>query len=217
MPSRVSGTLTTMCASIFAMSCPCCSMPAKSVAVTSPLTGPLTISQMRFRFCRKSPGSFASSDGFVVTPSRMPSAAIASMSLMLPVSTKSFMGAPFAARILRSPCGFFDARRQRAEVAGRVHGPHGVGETHARRRAILKRRFLDRFGDDRHQRLRGDRSPEHDVAANVALGVRVPDQVDRGLRSAPPAAPAARPARTCRSASRTPAPTRCLRGWRRRS
>ena len=62
------------------------------VAVTSPLTGPLTISQIRLRFCRKSPASFARSEGLVVTPSRMPSAAMASMSLMLPVSTKSFMG-----------------------------------------------------------------------------------------------------------------------------
>ena len=91
-PSRVSGTFTTMCASIFAMSWPSRIMPAKSVAVTSPLTGPLTMSQIFFRFARKSPGSFASSDGFVVTPSRMPSAAIASISLMLPVSANSFMG-----------------------------------------------------------------------------------------------------------------------------
>ena len=66
-------------------------MPAKSVAITSPLTGPLTISQIFFRFSRKSPGSFASSDGLVVTPSMMPIAASVSMSLMLPVSMKSFM------------------------------------------------------------------------------------------------------------------------------
>ena len=51
MPSRVSGTLTTMCSSIFAMSCPSRIMPAKSVATTSPLTGPLTMSQIFFRFC----------------------------------------------------------------------------------------------------------------------------------------------------------------------
>ena len=76
MPSRVSGTLTTMCSSIAAMSWPSRIMPAKSVAVTSPLTGPFTMSQIFFRFCRKSPGSFASSDGLVVTPSMMPSAAM---------------------------------------------------------------------------------------------------------------------------------------------
>ena len=76
------------------MSCPSRIMPAKSVAVTSPLTGPLTMSQIFLRFARKSPGSFASSDGFVVTPSRMPSDARASMSLMLPVSANSFIGSP---------------------------------------------------------------------------------------------------------------------------
>ena len=92
MPSRVSGTLTTMCGSIVAMSWPSRIMPAKSVAVTSPLTGPFTMSQILFRFARKSPDSFARSDGFVVTPSRMPSDAIASISLMLPVSANSFMG-----------------------------------------------------------------------------------------------------------------------------
>src|SRR2546425_7608037 len=47
--------------------------------------------QIFFRLSRKSPGSFARSDGLVVTPSRMPSAAMASMSLMLPVSTNSFI------------------------------------------------------------------------------------------------------------------------------
>ena len=52
MPSRVSGTLTTMCGSIAAMSCPSRIMPAKSVATTSPLTGPFTMSQIFFRFCR---------------------------------------------------------------------------------------------------------------------------------------------------------------------
>jgi hypothetical protein len=52
MPSRVSGTFTIMCESMPAMSCPCESMPAKSVAVTSPLTGPFTIWQIFFRFSR---------------------------------------------------------------------------------------------------------------------------------------------------------------------
>src|SRR2546428_1884766 len=77
-----------------AMSWPCWIMPEKSVAVTSPLTGPLTMPQIFLRLSRKSPGSFARSDGFVVTPSRMPSAAIVSMSLMLPVSTNSFITTP---------------------------------------------------------------------------------------------------------------------------
>src|SRR5712664_3550241 len=52
--------------------------------------------QIFFRLSRKSPGSFARSDGLVVTPSRMPSAAMASMSLMLPVSTNSFIIIAFA-------------------------------------------------------------------------------------------------------------------------
>src|SRR5437868_1930170 len=66
-------------------------MPAKSVAVTSPLTGPFTMSQIFFRFWRKSPGSFASSDGFVVTPSMMPMSDSFWMSAMLPESMNSFM------------------------------------------------------------------------------------------------------------------------------
>src|SRR3954463_4069080 len=49
------------------------------------------MSQIFLRFWRKSPDSFASSEGLVVTPSRMPSCAMASISLMLPVSTKIFM------------------------------------------------------------------------------------------------------------------------------
>ena len=66
-------------------------MPAKSVAVTSPLTGPFTIWQIFLRFSLKSPGSLASSVGLVVTPSMMPIAASVSMSLMLPESMNSFM------------------------------------------------------------------------------------------------------------------------------
>src|SRR6185503_4470451 len=127
-------------------------MPAVSVAVTSPLTGPLTISQMRLRFWRKSPASFASSDGFVVTPSRMPSAATASISLMLPVSTKSFMGSLLCADS-RSPCGFLDASRERADVAGGVHGLHRVGEAHAGLRVVLERRFLNRILEERFELL----------------------------------------------------------------
>ena len=62
---------------IVAISWPSRIIPAKSVAMTSPLTGPLTISQIFFRFALTSPDSLASSDGFVVTPSRMPRSAIA--------------------------------------------------------------------------------------------------------------------------------------------
>jgi hypothetical protein len=62
------------------------------VATTSALTGPFTVWQICLRIERESPFSFAISDGLVVTPSRMPIAASASISFRLPVSTNSFIG-----------------------------------------------------------------------------------------------------------------------------
>jgi hypothetical protein len=73
-PALPKGTLTTTCGSIVARSFPSRIMPATSVAITSALTGPCTIWQMRRVISRGSPASFAISDGLVVTPSMMPRA-----------------------------------------------------------------------------------------------------------------------------------------------
>src|SRR5262249_28820276 len=175
MPSRVSGTLTTMYWSIFAMSWPSRIMPAKSVAVTSPLTGPLTISQIFFRLALKSPGSFASSDGLVVTPSRMPRSAIAWMSLMLPVSTKIFI-----ARSYRLTGGFFDVGARRADVAGLVDGLHGVRKPHAALDVVEERRLRDRLGRNALQRLVVNRA-QHVVSSQIRFAVGFPDQIDRAF------------------------------------
>src|SRR5262249_33159367 len=176
MPSLVSGTLTIMHGSIFAMSCPCCIMPAKSVAVTSPLTGPLTMPQIFLRLSRKSPGSLASRVGFVVTPSMIPRSASLSMSLMLPVSTNSFITPPDPNTFSRLPRGFGDACRRRAEVAGLVHGAHGVDVLPASLDAVAERRLPDRRGRDRLQSVgRRDRA-QHDVPVEIAFRVRLPDQ-----------------------------------------
>src|SRR5215467_16200369 len=149
MPSRVSGHFTTICGSIFAMSWPSRIIPAKSVEVTSPLTGPLTMSQIFLRLARKSPGSFDRSDGFVVTPSRMPSAAIASMSLMLPVSTNSFMAGLLYRADHSSARGLFDGVARRALVPGFVHRDDRVDESHAALDAAVgKRRLRDRHFRD---------------------------------------------------------------------
>src|SRR5215470_7079583 len=149
MPSRVSGHFTTMCGSILAMSWPSRIMPAKSVAVTSPLTGPLTMSQIFLRLARKSPGSFASSDGLVVTPSRMPSAAIVSISLMLPVSTNSFMAGLLFGADHSSACGLFDRFARLADIPGLVDGHHRVYIADAGAQVVVeKRRVRDRLWRD---------------------------------------------------------------------
>jgi hypothetical protein len=66
-------------------------IPAVFVATTSALTGPCTMRQMFLMIACGSPLSFARSDGFVVTPSMMPSGTNPSMSLTLPESMKSFI------------------------------------------------------------------------------------------------------------------------------
>src|SRR5262245_47106450 len=91
-PSRVIGTLTTTCGSMLARSRPSRSMPSVSVATTSALTGPWTMRHISLMIWRASPFSFAIRDGLVVTPSRIPRLASDSMSLMLPVSVKIFIG-----------------------------------------------------------------------------------------------------------------------------
>ena len=67
-------------------------MPSKSVATTSALVGPLHDLADLLEDLAVVAGSFASSDGLVVTPSMMPSGTSASISLRLPESMKSFIG-----------------------------------------------------------------------------------------------------------------------------
>ena len=66
-------------------------MVSASVAVTSALTGPGTMSQMFRITSKKSPPDLAMSEGLVVTPSSRPVAARSSISVMSAVSTKNFM------------------------------------------------------------------------------------------------------------------------------
>src|ERR1700751_4813637 len=66
-------------------------MPSRSVAVTSTLTGPLTVLQISRTPSLNGRPSFATRDGFVVTPSRTPISWPSRISLMFAVSRKNFM------------------------------------------------------------------------------------------------------------------------------
>src|SRR3954470_22077399 len=108
MPSRVVGSFTTTCLCQLAYSRPSRSIPSRSVESTSTLTGPFTSSQISLMsgllFCLF---SFAISEGFVVTPSRIPRAAASRISLMLAVSIKNFMACPFFVLEWCGYCGFY--------------------------------------------------------------------------------------------------------------
>src|SRR4029077_4445884 len=69
-------------------------MPSRSVAVTSTLTGPFTVLQISRIPSLNGRPSLATSDGFVVTPSRTPIAWPSRISLMFAVSRKNFIGLP---------------------------------------------------------------------------------------------------------------------------
>ena len=90
-PSLEKGTFTTTCSCSAFSARPSSTMPAASSETTSALTGPPTMSQMRRTISPGSPSSFASSEGFVVAPDRMPQAAISSTSATDPVSMKNLM------------------------------------------------------------------------------------------------------------------------------
>src|SRR5512140_2808767 len=115
-PALPNGSLMTTCGSIAESSRPSRIIPSTSVAITSALTGPLTIWQIRLVISRGSPFSFAISDGLVVTPSTMPRATNDSMSCRLPVSRKIFMR---LSPILHRIGEFADAgHANREDVAG---------------------------------------------------------------------------------------------------
>src|SRR3954453_10554993 len=66
-------------------------MPSRSVAVTSTLTGPFTVPQISRIPSLNGRPSFATSDGFVVTPSSTPIAWPSLISLIFAVSRKNFI------------------------------------------------------------------------------------------------------------------------------
>src|SRR5262245_19474363 len=94
-PSLENGTLTITCSCSFESARPSSIMPPASSETTSALTGPRTSSQMRLMMSPGSPSSFASNDGFVVAPERMPHAAISSTSDTDPVSMKNLIPPPW--------------------------------------------------------------------------------------------------------------------------
>src|SRR6266571_7374440 len=91
-PSGISGTLTMMFLWILARSLPSLIMASASTLTTSALTGPSTIEQISWRRSLKLRPSLATSDGLVVTPSRMPQLAASLISFALPVSKKIIIG-----------------------------------------------------------------------------------------------------------------------------
>ena len=113
-PSQVSGTLTATLGAMAASVRPSESMVSASVAVTSALTGPGTMSQMFRITSMKSPPDLAMSEGLVVTPSSRPVAARSSISAVSAVSTKNFM------------------RPLRPRVASRRRSPKSSGWTPSR-------------------------------------------------------------------------------------
>ena len=88
----------------------------------------------------------------MVTPSRMPSAAIASISLMLPVSTKSFMNTSPGCRIQTVSCGAVadshDELRQRAAFRTTASEPEAptVARTASSIHSTWGRMQRSRFG-----------------------------------------------------------------------
>ncbi len=102
-PSMVMGTFIVMYSLNLASSFPSLTIPSQSRAVTSALTGPLTISQISFRI---SSGflpvlliSLARSVGFVVTPSSIPHDATSFISSTFAVSIKIFIETSFLVKI----------------------------------------------------------------------------------------------------------------------
>src|SRR5688572_14085969 len=133
------------------------------------------MSQMRLRICRGSPPSLAINDGLVVTPSRIPRSASASISLRLPVSTNSFIQNPSMLRRTSqgppymSSSRFFDAIRFRADVRCRllrVDRFHGidVADTRHHGAVLIAYAHYRRF----RERLQGgiaNLTPQHEVTA----------------------------------------------------
>src|SRR6516225_7245613 len=94
IPSRVRGHFTTTFLWILASRLPSSTMAANSVATTSALMSPSTMSQI-FRTCSSSARpSLAIKVGFVVTPSTMPQLAPFRNSSRLAVSRKNFTLGP---------------------------------------------------------------------------------------------------------------------------
>src|SRR5439155_15431636 len=90
-PAAENGTLTITLSCSVRSARPSATIEATSRETTSADTSPSTSSQIRLIASPGSLSSFASSEGFVVAPDRMPHAAISSTSATEPVSMKSLM------------------------------------------------------------------------------------------------------------------------------
>src|SRR5262245_51770425 len=91
-PWSVSGTLTTTFGWIAARWIPSRTIPSASVAVTSAETGPSTIEQISRTTSSKTRPDFATSEGFVVTPSTTPQGTYLRIWSTSALSRKSFIG-----------------------------------------------------------------------------------------------------------------------------
>jgi hypothetical protein len=90
-PSGVKGTFTATLSAISRNLCASFNIVSKSVAATSALTGPSTMSQISLIRGKNSLPAFLINDGFVVTPSSNPVDARSLISSISAVSIKNFM------------------------------------------------------------------------------------------------------------------------------
>src|SRR5690348_4790328 len=118
------------------------------------------------------------SDGFVVTPSMMPSGASASISLRFPESMNNFMGTP-SGLIIPLPRGddlsialLADVGGRR--VVGRVNGVGvGLSRLHGR---VAKRRLSYRIALQRPHVDAGGITAKHDISSQIGTHNRRPGQ-----------------------------------------
>src|SRR5438105_8652956 len=103
-PSRVIGSFTTTCSCQLANSWPSRHIVPESVPTTSTLTGPPTILQISRIAGLNGLPSLTMSDGLVVTPSRIPSAAPSRISPIFPVSRNIFIALPSLHVVLKKCC-----------------------------------------------------------------------------------------------------------------
>src|SRR5690242_6036992 len=121
-PSGISGHFTTTFRWMRASRSPSSSMPVAFVLTTSALTGPSTIAQISRSTVSKSRPVFATSDGFVVTPSRMPQLCASRISATSAVSMKSFMPASSRAASVAEASGAGEERDALRVLHGREQG-----------------------------------------------------------------------------------------------
>src|SRR5258705_5718042 len=119
MPAAMQGILTVMFLAIRDSSLPSFTISSVVVLTTSALTGPATMEQISLSTSKKSFPSFATRDGFVVTPSRIPQLAAFRISPTFAVSMKNFM--PYSLRRSAPPTASL-----RDLLDHLRHGDHGI-------------------------------------------------------------------------------------------